>query len=306
MQRSLFATVGALAVASLAAVTFARPALAGATDVAAPAASTPAPTSAPVARPDALELGRPDVHPALAALAGGADCCPPPPCAPPAPVCGCESPWKGKVFGAFTLTSGNTDTVSAAFGGEVTWTRDPWAFKLAADFIYSSDHGDTTAERYHAILRGERKLGGGRSYVFGQVTYDRDQPAGLDYRYIPTVGVGHTFVDNGRDELKGEIGAGMTFEKRIGLAETSDPSGYVGVHYAHKWSDKRAFTANAEFFPNFNDFDLSVARLALLYEMPLAGKFNISAGLRFDYVVNPPAGRDDLDIFFLIGFSASF
>jgi putative salt-induced outer membrane protein YdiY len=204
------------------------------------------------------------------------------------------------------MTSGNTDTIAAAFGGELTWARDPWSMRLAADFIYSSDHGDTTAERYHAVLHGERKLGGGRTYVFGQVTYDRDQPAGLDYRYIPTLGIGRTFVDNGCDELKGEVGAGMTFEKRTGLAETSDPSGYVGVRYAHKWSDKRAFRVNAEFFPNFNDFDLSVGRLAFLYEMPLAGKFSITAGLRFDYVVKPPPGTEDLDIFFLIGFSASF
>ncbi len=303
MQRSLTVAVGAFAVASLAAVTFARPALAGGADVAAPVAPAVS-TTAP--RADALDLGRPDASPALAALAGGADCCPPPPCAPPAPPCGCESPWKGKIFGSFAMTSGNTDTVAAGFGGEVTWTRDPWALRLAADMIYSSDNGDTTAERYHAIFHAERKLGGGRTYLFGQVTWDRDEPSDLEYRYIPTLGIGRTFVDNGSDELKGEIGAGMTFEKRVGVAETSDPSGYVGVRYAHKWSDKRAFRVNAEFFPNFGDFDLSLGRLGLLYEMPLAGKFSITAGLRVDYVVSPPAGTDEIDMFFLIGFSASF
>jgi len=305
MQRSLIATVGVLAVASFVAVGSAGPAFAGANDVAAPV-SPASPVAAPVAHADALDLGRPDALPALAALAGGADCCPPPPCAPPAPACGCESPWKGKIFGSFAMTSGNTDTIAAAFGGEVTWTRDPWLVRLAADFIYSSDNGDTTAERYHGILHAERKLGGGRTYLFGQVTYDRDQPAGLDHRYIPTLGVGRTFVDNGTTEFKGEIGAGMTFEQRVGLSETSDPSGYLGAHYTHKWSDKRAFHANAEFFPNFNDFDLSVGRLGFLYEMPLAGKLSLTAGLRFDYVVNPPTGTEDLDIFFLIGFSASF
>lgn len=247
-----------------------------------------------------VELGRPDAGAAIAILAGGADCCPPPP-----PACGCEPEWKGKVWGSFSLTSGNTDTIAAVLGAEAIWKRDPWLFKAAVDFVYGENNGTTSAERWHAVLRGERKFSD-RNYVFGQLTYDRDQPGGIDYRFIPTVGVGHIFFTSAQQELKGEVGGGMTIEKRVGLPETSDPSGYLALHYVRNWADKRAFHADAEFFPNFSDFDLSVARLNLLYEMPVSEKLRVTAGLRLDYVVSPPAGIDSLDTLFTIGFSANF
>ncbi len=255
-------------------------------------------TTPPARRSDAVELGRPDVSDALASLAGGADCCPPPPC--------CERPWKGKIWGSFSLTSGNTDTIAAVFGAEAIWTRDPWSFKAAAEFIYGSDQGDTTAERINAILRVDRKLNDGVTYVFGQLTFDRDEPAGLESRFIPTVGIGRVFFKNDRQEFKGEVGGGLTHEKRVGLDATTDPSGYLGLHYVRTWEAKRAFHADFEMFPNLNDFDLSVAKLAFLYEMPVSDTFRVTAGLRFDYVVNPPPGREDLDTLITVGFSANF
>ena len=287
-------TLGTLALAA-----FASRALAAPVDsVAAPAAKAAA-AARPVARADALELGRPDVANALASLAGGADCCPP-------PACGCEPAWKGKVWGSFSMTSGNTDTKAAVFGAEVTWTRAPWAFKAAAEFLYGADRGVTTAERYRALVRGDRKFADDRTYVFGQVTFDRDEPAGLEHRYIPTLGLGRIFSKSDAQEFKAEIGAGLTNEKRVLLPETTDPSGYVGFHYVRTWEDKRAFHADLDIFPNLNDVDLTVAKLAFLYEMPISDTFRVTAGLRLDYVVKPPLGRDDLDTLFMIGFSANF
>jgi putative salt-induced outer membrane protein YdiY len=294
MHKPSILTLGIVALASLAGSASAAPEDA----VAAPVTKAPAATL-PVARADALELGRPDVSKALASLAGGADCCPP-------PACGCEPEWKGKVWGSFSMTSGNTDTKAAVFGAEVTFARDPWAFKAAAEFLYGSDRGATTAERYHALLRGDRKFADDRTYVFGQVTFDRDEPAGLEYRFIPTLGIGRIFFKNDQQEFKGEVGAGLTLEKRVLLPETTDPSGYVGFHYVRTWEDKRAFHADLDIFPNLNDVDLTVAKLAFLYEMPISDTFRVTAGLRLDYVVKPPLGRDDLDTLFMIGFSANF
>ena len=291
-----------LAATALAGLATAEPVVdAAPMDVAMPVGTSPrAAAPAPLARPDGLDLGRPDPARALASLAGGADCRPPAP-----PPCGCEPEWKGRVWGSFSVTSGNSDTLAAVIGAEAVWARDPWGMKASVDFLYGKNDGETSAERWHALLRGDRRLND-RTYAFGQLAFDRDEPAGLEYRLIPTAGVGRVLYRTDEQELKGEVGAGLTFEKRVALDETSDPSGYLGLHYVRTWQDKRAFRADLDLFPNLNDVDLTVAKLAFLYEMPLSDTFRVTAGLRFDYVFTPPAGREELDTLFTIGFSANF
>lgn len=244
---------------------------------------------------------KPDAGAASAHLVGGADgdCigkCDPDVMVP------CERAWKLKAGLALSSTSGNTDTFSLVGDVLVTRIAKPWTFKVGAAFVYKEDEGDTTAERYTGLARAERDLDAW-TYAFGQVTYDQDEPAGLEYRWTPTAGVGRVLWRTPDQELKGEVGGGYTIEKRLGNDETSDPSGYVGVHYWKSWADSRKFTADLDFTPNFGDFDLSVTRLALAYTFPVCKGLSVVAGARFDYVIAPPDDREELDTLLILGLS---
>jgi putative salt-induced outer membrane protein YdiY len=172
--------------------------------------------------------------------------------------------------------------------------------KLGGAFVYQENEGDKTAERYAGLLRVDRDIDAW-TYAFGQVMYDKDEPAGLDYRWTPTAGVGRVLWRSPDQELKAEVGGGLAIEKRLGLPETSDPVGYVGVHYGKSWEDKRKFSADLDFTPNVGDFDLSLTRLALAYAWPLCKGVSVVAGARFDYVISPPDDRDELDTLLTLG-----
>ena len=256
-----------------------------------------APEAAPFLPGEKPDAGRASAH-----LAGGADygdCigkCDPDVMVP------CERKWKLKAGLALSSTSGNTDTFSMVGDVLVTRVAKPWTFMVGGAFVYKEDEGDTTAERYTGLVRAERDLNAW-TYAFGQVTYDQDEPAGLEYRWTPTAGIGRVLWRTPDQELKAEVGGGLVIEKRLGIEETSDPSGYVGVHYWKSWADKRKFTADLDFTPNFGDFDLSVARLVLGYAWPIGKGLSIVAGARLDYVIAPPDDREELDTLLLLGVS---
>ena len=256
-----------------------------------------APESAPFLPGEKPDAGRASAH-----LAGGADCGPCIEKCDPDVMVPCERAWKLKLGFALSSTSGNTDTFSLVGDVLVTRIAKPWTFKVGGAFVYQENEGDTTAERYAGILRVERDLDQW-TYAFAQLTYDKDEPAGLDYRWTPTAGLGRVLWRAPDQELKAELGGGMTIEKRLGLEETSDPSGYVGVHYWKSWADSRKFTADLDFTPNLNDFDLSVTRLVLAYSFPVCTGLSIVAGARFDWVIAPPDDREELDTLLLLGVS---
>lgn len=223
---------------------------------------------------------KPSASAALATLCGG-----PCPCEPAAPVC--EKPWHLKVTLAASLTSGNSDTAALVAAAEYTRKVAPWAFKAGVGFVYTEADGDVTANRWSGIVRGDRDLGH-CSYLFAQVLFDRDEQSDLEYRFTPTAGYGRYLFQRPDQELKAEIGGGIIIEKYVDLDQTIDPAGYFGAHYVKKWADKRKFTADLDFIPNLNDFDLSAGHLLLAYGMPLCKELSLVIGAKLDYVVDPP------------------
>lgn len=234
----------------------------------------------------------PDTARAVAHLVGGS--------CDPLPLSGCPEPWKLKLGVALSLTQGNSDTF--ALVGDVLASRvfAPWALKVGAAFVYQESEGETTAERYAGLLRVERNLDA-RTYAFAQVLYDRDEPAGLEYRFTGTAGVGRVLHQTTESTLKGEVGGGLVHEKRLGEDPTTDPSAYLGLHYKREWADKRTFTADLDFTPNLGDFDLSVTRLALALGWPVSGGWKFAVGARFDHVIAPPDDREELDVLLTAG-----
>lgn len=244
---------------------------------------------------DALLLGREERAESLALLTGGCE-----------PVAACGPSWKVDIAGAFSVSSGNSDASSFVLGASAIRKADPWTLTLEAAFLYQTDEdGETSAERWNARVRVDRALST-RTYAFGQVIFDRDEPADLEYRISGLAGVGRFLIQRPNEELKAELGGGIVHEKREGLEETTDPAGYAGVHYWRCWANKRKFAADFEFIPNLNDFDLSVARLILHYDLPISDKWSFVAGLRFDYVIEPADPTiESLDILFTLGFKVS-
>ena len=214
-----------------------------------------------------------------------------------------KGPWSHSIEVSANTASGNTDVFNLEFDAESRYEQGVWAFEVGGHALYTHSAGDTTAQHYHANVRVERKLDS-RTYVFGQVLFDRDELADLEYRVNGTIGIGRVLAKTKVAELRGEIGAGVTHEKRLGMESSTDPSGWLALDYERTWADNSKLTAEFDFLPNFGDFDLSVASLDIEYARAVNELMSLVFGLRLEYVINPPAAKS-LDTYFTAGIRLS-
>src|SRR5262245_37729475 len=99
----------------------------------------------------------------------------PPPDAPPL--------WDIQVGASFVGTSGNSDTASTGADFSAHRRGLVWLIDSTASAVQTNTDDETTAERYLASLRGQRKL----TKIIGLTTgekVERDRFAGIDFRSI--------------------------------------------------------------------------------------------------------------------------
>jgi hypothetical protein len=242
-------------------------------------------------------------------------CCPPPPppklredpCTPidrTAAIDCCASPFSVKFALAFAMEQGNSDKYDLSFTGDAKYDRAAWIVRLRWLAAIGEENGLVSTDRQNAVFRVERRLNTKWS-AFGQVGYDRDDFADLQYRWIGLLGGAYKFFEYKGTFLKGEAGLGATLEKRRGLPETEDPAGYLGLEYERKFRNGVDLSTIARFLPNLGEFDLSVFVLEAVLAMPLTESISGVLNLRLDHVVNAPAPTKDTDLIFLAGVQLS-
>lgn len=216
-----------------------------------------------------------------------------------------KSPWSFSMGLALSLAQGNSDSFDLTADASATYEKDPWKWKVKTTFAYGEKDGSTSTEALHVTLHAERKLSE-RVYVFGNLDFDRDEPAGLEYRWTPVGGLGFVLVKGRTIEVKGELGGGYTWEKRIGQSSTGNPAAYFGLEYAKTWDSGTKLTAEYKFIPNLGDFDLSVMTWELKLAQPVCAEIDLTISLRVDYVFEPPAPSESTDVLFGLGLRANF
>lgn len=238
-------------------------------------------------------------------------CCPPPPqrelredpCTPldPCePIDCCESPFSLTLGLGVSFSEGNSEKFDIAFSGALTYDRRPWLARLGWLWAYGESDGRAATDTFHADLRLERRIGT-RWSAFGLVSFDDDKLAGLQYRWIGTLGVGYRFFEYKGTYLKAEVGGGLTVEKRRLRPETSDPSAYLGGEYFRAFRNGIDLLARARFLPNLDDYDLSLLVVETVLAVPLTLNSALAVTVRVDHVIDAPDPAEDTDVIFVVG-----
>ena len=211
-----------------------------------------------------------------------------------------KSPWTIKLGLAASMSRGNNDTVDVLIDGRVKYERNKVVASMKVAYVYGEADGATNAENWHAQARFERKLRG-KGYLFGKYNFDQDRFADLDYRHTALAGWGYTIIDREKTKLSGELGGGMAWEQRVGLAPTANPSAYFGLDFETEWGDGNNFTLEYDFVPYLNDFDLSYMTWDAKFGTPVCQGVDITIGVRVNWVFEPPAPTKPVDLLMSVG-----
>jgi len=146
--------------------------------------------------------------------------------------------WEHLVFG--TLSFADTTVVGPAFDPvSGVQSLDPTTGIAAVE----SD-SVTTAERFHIGYQPKYFFIPERTYVFGILDYEQDEPSNIELNTRQIVGVGHTFFDTGKASFIGEAGIGNTLLEPVVGDDLDGAILFLGLHYLNEFTDALTFNAD--------------------------------------------------------------
>lgn len=207
-----------------------------------------------------------------------------PPATPPPPPL-----WSGKAELSFVSTSGNTDTQTLGFAGEVSYKPDPWSVAARGTFVRAESGGDLKARTLDLALRTGYKLAP-HLEAFDLCGYYENGFAGIDHRWTEDLGVAWEVLYEGSHKLKVEAGVGYTKEARITDEDRSFATARVAFGYKWAISKTAEFTEDFAFVEDLKDTsDWRIQNVASV-SATMTSLLSLKISHTLAFLNQPPAG----------------
>src|SRR5579871_2882325 len=158
--------------------------------------------------------------------------------------------WDAQIGASFVGTSGNSDTASTGADFAAHRRGETWKFDATATLVKTSDHGDTTAERYLGAFRVQRMLTPIVGLSSGEKA-EHDRFAGIDLRNIVDAGLSWALVRHTEWTLDGVTGIAWNHETRTIGPNLDDPVGLLQVLSRIPFGGSGDTTQRVTYYPDF-------------------------------------------------------
>ena len=196
--------------------------------------------------------------------------------------------YTGGLGGGIALTGGNTDTKNINLTFNLV--RDPKTknvFKSTAAYLRGTQNDILTLDRTAINLRDEYTLTG-RTFVFGQVDYFRDQFKNIIFLWAPVGGIGYNIIKTDTRQFVVDGGAGAFLERNPGREVSRSGSVRAGESFQQKFSTASTFTEALSTIWKTSDFSDSLTSFNVGVTTSLVSKIELKIEF-IDSYKNKPA-----------------
>ncbi|MCK5083520.1 MAG: DUF481 domain-containing protein [Candidatus Omnitrophica bacterium] len=218
-----------------------------------------------------------------------------------------EGEWKREIALGYNKSSGNTDKSELSITGAIKREMEYANFGSSADIYYSESNGQMDSQKWTSLTRyafdfsSEYKWF--NSYQM-EVTHDRF--ADIDYRLLPSVGIGYWFSREEDWTWSVEGSAGYEMTKYRSNKEDDNSPVLLGHTYLKKKILENAFIS--EDFSIIPTLDNTGTRIKSETEFtnPLSKGLDLSIKYIIDHDTEPSAGKEKTDTRFITSLKYSF
>lgn len=217
--------------------------------------------------------------------------------------------WDRKISVGYNKSSGNTDSsqlISSFFIKRNRVHIDE--ITLEGDIYYSSSDKKMDAQKWNGSGRYAFSLGSQKKwYNFYKIGADHDRFANIDYRLLPSLGLGYWFFDT--DSVKAMAEAAIGYEHTDYRDSTDDDDETVLVPRAFLekviFGDAR-IRQDVFFYPAVDDFSDYRLHSETVFSNPLNDELSLDVSLIEDYNSEPPTDTKKNDLRLLTSLTYSF
>jgi len=212
-----------------------------------------------------------------------------------------EVRWDRNVSAGYNVSSGNTKKSQAYISSHINRNRyhvDEWT--LGGDLHYSSSEGKMDAQKWYSMGRYAFNFGRSkRWYNFYKIATDHDRFANIDYRLLPSAGVGYWFFDTPGFKTLIEVGLGWEHtDYRDNKKDKEEAVLTPRAFFEKQIFGNAKITENLILYPALEDFSQYRLRSETVFTISLNERLALDISLIDNYNSDPPEDikENDLDL----------
>ncbi|MFA5203522.1 MAG: DUF481 domain-containing protein [Lentisphaeria bacterium] len=207
--------------------------------------------------------------------------------------------WHGSLAGGATFFRGNSKTDATALTATAFRRSDTDRITLNASYINAREMGEnddaysTTQDAWNAEAKYDYFFAK-KWYAYGDLRYEHDRIAKLDWRYSPNAGVGYQWFEQPDLNFSTEGGLGWVFEKYKDSdqddLDPDHPNLRLAYHFDKAFNQYVSLFHNLEYLPSLSELGDYTMRLDAGVKARLTAKFFVELKYQMNYNSNPPSG----------------
>lgn len=217
--------------------------------------------------------------------------------------------WQREIAAGYNRTTGNTRDSQLSIGFFINRNKKHVnEITLKGDAYYSSSNRKMNAQKWWGMARYAFSFGSAKKwYNFYRLESDHDRFADIDYRLIPSTGVGYWFYDLPEVKLLAELGVGLEHTDYRSKIKDRDEA----ILIPRAFFEKTLFTnskisQNLYLYPALEDFNEYRLRSETILAVALNKKLSLRLSLIDDYNSAPPEDTKKNDLRLMSSLAYSF
>jgi len=215
--------------------------------------------------------------------------------------------WEREISLGYNKSSGNTQSSQLSMRLYANRKTENDELTLKADSFYSSSNKKMDAQRYSGMIRYAFSFWLRKWYNFYKLQADHDRFANIDYRIIPSIGVGYWFSDEPDWKAMTEVGIGLEHTQFRDDTKDSDEAILIPrAFFEKKLSGESRLSQDITLYPSLSDLGEYRLHSETALINPINEKLALRLSLIDDYNSNAAKDTKKNDIQIISSFSYSF
>lgn len=214
-------------------------------------------------------------------------------------------PYEGSAEFAFVSTTGNTSTQTIGVAGEIIGRPGAWTLKSKTAYVQNEADDELKARSFATLVRASREVRPRLSF-YGQYDYLRNSFAGILHRNALEAGVSWQALDQARQSLRLDAGAGYANERRVAGDTLSNGVLTFGAGYKLKLSATAEVSDDARAVLSLQDGDQWRAENLAAVTAKLTTLLSLKVSNTIRFVNRPTPGFEQTDTITAVALVAKF
>lgn len=216
--------------------------------------------------------------------------------------------WQSKIGAGYQVTNGNNKTANANVTLDSKYKKDNQEWLIRGELYYGSSEGKMNAQKYFARAQSNSNfIRNPKWFTTRAFEADHDRFSNIDYRLLPSVGIGYNFRDDQVSKIATDISIGWEYTNFRDDSKSSSVATLIPhVYFDRVIVGKMKFSQDLTMYPTFERFEDYRVRSLSSITNPLTERLSWRMSFLDEYNSNPRGDAKKNDTTFLTALEFSF